>query len=90
MNYETENGVILTDDQLEKMAAEYESGEWEGHLENVVMGVPKADDADELTVVSFRLPKSRVAAIDATIANRGMSKSEFYRQAVDRELLALA
>lgn len=90
MKYETKEGIILTDDDLETMAAEYESGEWEGHLENVVVNVPKTEKTDELEVVSFRLPKSRIAAIEAAIANHGMSKSEFYRKAVDRELVALA
>lgn len=90
MNYKMENGKILTDDDFENMAAEYESGEWDGHLENVVMGVPRAEEGDELAVVSFRLSKSRLAAVEAAIANHGMSKSEFYRKAVDRELLALA
>ncbi len=85
-----ENGTVLSDDDLENMAAEWESGEWVGHLENVTMGVPKRDDADELTVVSFRLSKSRVAAIDAAVASHGLTKSEFYRRAVDRELMALA
>ncbi len=47
MEYKMENGVILTDNDLETMAAEYESGEWEGHLENAVMGASNIDDADE-------------------------------------------
>lgn len=88
MEYTMENGVVLTDDDLERMAAEYESGEWEGHLENVVMGVKGNEVADDLTVVSFRLSKARVDAVDSVIKRLGISKSEFYRRAVDRELAA--
>lgn len=89
MEYELKNGTVVDDDTLEAMAAEWESGAWEGHVENVVVGVPKEAADDEMTVVSFRMPKTRVDAVDAAAARLGVSKSEFYRRAVDRELAAL-
>lgn len=88
MEYRLKDGRIVDDETLEEMAAEWENGDWEGHLENVVVGVPKPPE-DDLTVVSFRIPKSRVAAVEAATGRHGMSKSEFYRRAVDRELAAL-
>lgn len=88
MEYELKNGSVVDDDMLEEMAAEWEGGEWEGHLENVVVGLPR-QDADDLATVSFRLPRSRVAAVEAATKSHGISKSEFYRRAVDRELASL-
>lgn len=88
MDYKLKNGAVVDDGMLEEMAAEWEGGEWEGHLENVVVGLPK-QDADDLATVSFRLPRSRVAAVEAATKSRGISKSEFYRRAVDRELASL-
>ena len=40
-----------------------------------------------METVSFRLPKSRIAAVEAVAKRRGESKSDFYRKAVDRALL---
>lgn len=88
MDYKLKNNRVVDDDMLEEMAAEWESGEWNGHLENVLIGLPK-QDADDLATVSFRLPKSRIAAVEAATKSRGISKSEFYRCAVDKELAAL-
>jgi hypothetical protein len=53
------------------------------------MGRPKLYDED-LGTVSFKLPKSRIAAMEQSAKQRGISKSEFLRDAVDRELIALA
>ncbi|MDO4290069.1 MAG: toxin-antitoxin system antitoxin subunit [Eggerthellaceae bacterium] len=87
MEFKTASGAILTDAMLDEMAQEYEDGTWEGCGE-VTMGRPKLYDED-METVSFRLPKSRVAAVEAATARKGISKSEFYRRAVDRELLAI-
>lgn len=88
MEYKLKDGSVVDDGMLEEMAAEWEGGEWDGHLENVVVGLPK-QDADDLVTVSFRMPKSRVAAVEAATRSHGISKSEFYRRAVDRELASL-
>lgn len=89
MEYQLKSGQTVDDAKLEKMAHEWESGEWEGHLENVVVGLPDPDE-DVLTTVSFRMPTSRLAAIENAVRKAGITKSEFYRRAVDRELAALA
>ncbi len=87
MEYKLQDGNVVDDDALETMAAEWENGQWEGHLENVVVGIPE-QASDELVTVSFRLPKSRVRAIERAIHSTGLTKSEFYRHAIDRELAA--
>ncbi|HIY82590.1 toxin-antitoxin system antitoxin subunit [Rubneribacter sp.] len=78
----------MTNNDFDAMAKEYEDGTWEGCGEPT-MGRPKLYDED-LETVSFRLARSRIAAVDAATRRAGISKSEFYRRAVDRELAALS
>lgn len=86
MEFETESGAVVTDEMLDKMAEEYENGTWSGH-EDVATGRPKLYDEDMATV-SFRLPCSRIRAVDAVAKRRGMRKSDFFREAIDKALLA--
>lgn len=88
MAFTTANNEVLTDAMLDDMARDYEEGTWTGSGE-VTMGRPKLYDED-METVSFRLPRSRVAAVEAVTARLEMSKSDFYRRAIDHELLSLA
>lgn len=85
MEHRADDGTVLTDEMLDKMAEEYEKGTWHGHGE-VVMGRPKLYDED-METVSFRLPRSRIRAVEAAAKQRGESKSDFFRKAIDRELM---
>ena len=77
----------VTEEQLDAWAEEYENGTWKGHLGEITPGRPRLYNED-LETISFRLPRSRINAIDAVIARKGGSRSDFLREAVDRELLA--
>lgn len=83
---EKKPNVEMTDEMWDALAREYEDGTWSG-VGAITPGRPKLYDED-METVSFRLPRSRIAAIEAVTARRGESKSEFYRKAVDRQLLA--
>ena len=85
MGFEADNGTVLTDEMLDKRAEEYEDGTWSGHGE-VAMGRPRLYDED-MGTVSFRLPCSRIRAVEAAAKRQGESKSDFFRRAIDRELL---
>ena len=85
MELKDKNGKAVTDERFDAMAEEYETGTWHG-IGEITMGRPKLYDED-LETVSFRLPKSRIAAVEAVARRRGESKSDFYRRAVDRALL---
>ena len=85
MGFEADNGTVLTDEMLDKRAEEYEDGTWSGHGE-VAMGRPRLYDED-MGTVSFRLPCSRFRAVEAAAKRQGESKSDFFRRAIDRELL---
>ncbi|MCL2655492.1 MAG: ribbon-helix-helix protein, CopG family [Coriobacteriia bacterium] len=88
MEYITASGKTLTDEDIRKMDEEAETGNWHGDGP-VVMGRPKMYDED-LETVSFRLPQSRIAAVEAVSKRIGESKSEFFRRAIDQALLAAA
>lgn len=75
----------VTDAELDEWARPFEDGTWDGVVTDVRMGRPKLFDEDMQTV-SFRLPLSRQEAVEAACKERGMSKSEFFRQAIDRFL----
>ena len=85
MGFEADNGTVLSDEMLDKRAEEYEDGTWSGHGE-VAMGRPRLYDED-MGTVSFRLPCSRIRAVEAAAKRQGESKSDFFRRAIDRELL---
>ena len=88
MEVVAENGRVITDDDFDKMAEEYENGTWSGHGE-ITLGRPKLYEED-LETVSFRLPRSRIAAVEAVARRRGETKSEFFREAIDKALIANA
>lgn len=87
MEYVADNGIVLTDAMFDKMAQEYEEGTWEGDPDATTPGRPKLYDED-METVSFRLPESRQSAVEAVTRRLGISKSEFFRNAVDHELAA--
>ena len=76
----------LTDDMFDRMAEEYERGTWSGHGP-VTPGRPRLFDED-MQIVTFRLTKSRIEAIDEVAAQRGITRSEFFREAIDAALAA--
>ena len=88
MEYTTETGAKINDEMLDEMAREYEEGTWSGHGK-VSAGRPRIYDED-METVSFRLPKSRIIAIARIAEQRGESKSDFFREAIDAALLARA
>ena len=86
--YVADDGTPLTDEMLDELAEEYETGTWEGHGK-VSQGCPRMYDED-METVSFRLPKSRIFSIEVVAESRGKTKSEFIREAIDQALLAQA
>ena len=77
MSYKLKNGYILTDEEIEERSKVYESGDWEGTLENIKVGRPTSFD-EVLVTVPVKFPKSMVDKIDEISENR----SDFIRRAV--------
>lgn len=87
MNRDQMNAAFgVTDEQLDSLAADYEAGDWKGRLGPVVQGRPRLYE-EEMRTISFRIPASRLQAIDAHAERNGKSRSEFLRQAIDDALL---
>jgi len=83
---ELEKKFGVTADELEKSAEAYESGEWPAGRTTRI-GRPPFYDDDELESITFRLSKSRIRAIEAILAEKGKTRSEFLREAVDQALI---
>ena len=88
MTFKTASGRELSDADFDAMAAEYEEGAWSEPEGKVSLGRPKLFEED-METVSFRLPRSRADAVAAAAKRQGISKSEFFRRAIDRELLSM-
>ncbi|KAB8286679.1 toxin-antitoxin system antitoxin subunit [Bifidobacterium avesanii] len=65
----------VTDEQLDHMSEEYESGNWEGGVGMVGPGRPRIHD-EEMETISFRLTKSRMNTIDARAKRNGETRSQ--------------
>ena len=85
MKYVTENGTVLTDEKLDEMAKKYEEGTWSGKMGKLVVGRPSLADED-VKSVSFRLPVSKIAMMDARAAAKGETRSEFIREIIEAAL----
>lgn len=88
-NEELHKKFGVTADQLDKWANEYESSDW-SHMRfgKVVNGRPHIAD-EPLDTITVKIPHSRLVAINALQKKKGITKSEFVRQAIDNELLAI-
>ena len=92
MAYKKKDGTIVTDEWMDAVAEAAEKGELPGIVTSteVHVGRPRKFDDDELKTISFRLPLSRISAVEAAAKRRGESRSDFLRDAVDKELLSSA
>lgn len=75
--YKLANGGVLTDEDIDRICAEFESETWAGRLERIHQG-PAAVSDEPLVTVPVKFPRSMVAAIDGKTKNR----SDFIRKAV--------
>lgn len=75
--YKLANGGVLTDEDIERICAEFESESWAGRLERIHQG-PAAVADEPLVTVPVKFSRSMVAAIDGKTKNR----SDFIRKAV--------
>ena len=77
MEYVLASGEVLTDEEIDREAQEFETGTWEGHLERIHVGRP-TEETEPMVTVPVRFPRSMVEAIDKLSSNR----SDFVRRAV--------
>lgn len=85
-HYIATDGTVLTDKLLDEMAEEYENGTWEGGFTDVVYGRPPLY-GEKMATLSFRVPAYLKDAVDSTVERSGISRSQFFRNAICREVL---
>ena len=87
MNREELNAKFgVTEEQLDSWAAEFESETWDAsRLGRPVMGRPSIAD-EEVRPVTFRLPLSKIVALDKSALEHGRSRSDELRAMVDSYL----
>ena len=83
----TKNGVELSDEMIEQIAAAFERGEWPGIESRIAQGRPLKFN-EELQSVTFKVPVRKLAAIDQRAAERGISRSDYLRNLLDRDIVA--
>ena len=70
MTYRTAKGTLLTDELLDEWAEACERGEYPGTPGEIVVGRPRIS-VEDLATITFKLPKSQVAALDETMKRAG-------------------
>lgn len=78
--YELPNGYVLTDDEIERRASQWEDGTWEGRLVPVRVGRPRLSGEPNANL-SFKCPRSAAELIERAAAASGVGKSAFMRDA---------
>jgi hypothetical protein len=92
MGYEKKDGTAITDDWMDAIAEAAENDQLPGIVLSTEThaGRPRMYGDDELRTISFRLPLSRISAIERAAERKGESRSEFLRDAVDKALISSA
>lgn len=81
MEFRLANGTVITDEDIERECAEYESGSWTGALANLRVGRPRLSEGEANANLSFKCPKTDADLIERAATACGMRKSEFLRSA---------
>lgn len=88
--YKLPNGYVLTDEEIERRAQEWENGTWEGPLVEVRAGRPRLSDEPNANL-SFKCPESGADLIARAAKASGVKKSTFMREAaIEKAVRVLA
>lgn len=82
----TKNGSVASDEQLEALAEMFESGEWPAGETRIVRGRP-LKLGEELTSVTFKIPRRELTEMDARAKDEGISRSDYLRRLVACDLM---
>jgi hypothetical protein len=85
MVLKTKNGIELTDEIMEQIAEAFERGEWPGTHSRIVKGRPMLF-GEQLQSVTFKVPKQKVEEIDRKAATLNISRSDYLRSLLDKDL----
>ena len=72
MEFRLANGTVITDEDIERECAEYESGSWTGALANLRVGRPRLSEGEANANLSFKCPKTGADLIERAATACGM------------------
>ena len=79
--YKLANGYVLSDEEIEARAQEWDEGTWKGQLVVLRVGRPRLSSEPNANL-SFKCPQSGADMIAKAAAITGVKKSAFIREAV--------
>ena len=85
MEYVTQDGVKLSDADIDKLAERFEQGEMPGRWGRILVGRPRIS-SEPLKLVGVRVPVSTVDAFDAKAARLGQTRSQRLRALIEKDL----
>ena len=86
MGITTKDGNVITNEQLDEWAEACERGEYPGKpTGKIIVGRPLMFD-EEMRPVTFKATPTKIAQIDERAAELDISRSDYLRQLVDRDL----
>ena len=88
MAIKTRNGSVVTEEKMEELADMFERGEWPEGETRILPGRPRMFD-DEMKPLTFKEPVRKIAAIDRRAKQLGMSRSNYLRHLVDKDLATI-
>lgn len=89
-NHKLANGYILTDEEIEKRAQEWEEGTWSGELVELHVGRPRLSGHSNANM-SFKCPTPAADLIASAAKIEGVKKSQFMREAaIEKAMCVLA
>jgi len=89
MSIMTKNGTVVTEEQLDEWAEACERGEYPGKPTGEIMVGRPLMFGEEMKPVTFKETASKIAAINARAAELDMSRSDYLRFLVDRDLASV-
>ena len=78
--HELADGYVLSDEEIEARARQWEEGTWHGNLVALRVGRPRLSE-EENRNLSFKCPASGAELIERAARAQGVRKSEFLRRA---------
>ena len=85
MSYVTKDGIELSEEAIEELAARFERGEVPGHARRILVGRPRLS-TEKLKVIGAKVPESLVVAFDKKASALGQTRSERIRALIERDI----
>lgn len=86
--YRLANGYVLTDEEIERRAREWEEGSWTGSLVEMRPGRPRLSDEPNANL-SFKCPITGAALIERAAKASGVKESAFMRDAAIEKAMSV-